>query len=270
MNTELEKRLEYAVEIAKQAGEVTLKYFGKLDPGQRRLKPDGTPVTIADQESETLLRELIAERYPDDAILGEEFDDKPGTSGFKWVIDPIDGTISFVQGVPLYGTMLACLQDDQPILGVIHMPALDETVWAADGLGCWHRQGTNPPVQGALTSTARPEDTLLVSTSLSYFTTPPLRALYEQLDSICRLSRGWSDCYGWVLLATGRVDAIIEPELSLWDFAAALPIIRELGGIWSDLEGNSTLEVKQILAANPKLQSTLLAFCEESLSSRSV
>ena len=270
MKSELEQRLDFSVEAAKRAGEVTLKYFGKLDPEQRRIKSDGSPVTVADRESESLLRELISQRYPDDAILGEEFEDKPGTSGYKWVIDPIDGTISFVQGVPLYGTMLACLHDDDPILGVIHMPAFDETVWAATDLGCWHRQGSNPPVRGAVSSVTEPAEAIFTTTSLSYFDTPPLRDLYEQLDGICRYSRGWSDCYAWVLLATGRVDAVIEPSLSLWDFAAALPIIRELGGIWTDLAGNSTLEVTQILAANPTLHATLLAYCEESLASHRV
>ena len=266
---ELEQRLEFAVEAAERAGDVTLKYFGKLDPEQRREKSDGSPVTIADRESETLLRELISDRYPDDAILGEEFDDKPGTSGYKWVIDPIDGTISFVQGVPLYGTMLACLQDEEPVVGVVHMPALDETVWAADGLGCWHRQGKNPPVRGAMSTIEAPERALINSTSLSYFNTPQLRVLYERLDDLCRYTRGWSDCYAWVLLATGRVDAVIEPHMNLWDYAAAIPIVRESGGIWSDLAGITTLEVTQILAANPALHTILLDLSEQVLTSRS-
>lgn len=259
--SDLQDRLDFAVHAAQQAGTVTLKYFGKLSPEQRRNKPDSTPVTIADQESETLLRTLISERYPDDAILGEEFDDKPGTSGYRWIIDPIDGTISFVQGVPLYGTMLACLHDDEPFIGVIHMPVLDETVYAANGLGCWHQQGQAIPSRAALSTTPSPEDAIINSTSLSYFTTPQLRGLYDRLDDVCRCSRGWSDCYAWVLLATGRVDAMIEPDLKLWDFAAAIPIVRESGGIWSDLAGNASLEVTQILAANPTLHAALLDVC---------
>lgn len=261
--SDLQDRLDFAVHAAKQAGQVTLKYFGKLDPEQRRSKADGTPVTIADRESETLLRERITERYPDDAILGEEFDDKPGTSGYRWIIDPIDGTISFVQGVPLYGTMLACLHDNEPIIGVIHMPALDETVYAANALGCWHQRGQQAPVRAALSTTASPSEAIINSTSLSYFTTPQLRGLYDQLDEICRCSRGWSDCYAWVLLATGRVDAVIEPDLKLWDFAAAIPIVQESGGIWSDLAGNASLGVSQILAGNPALHAALLSVCTE-------
>ncbi len=255
----LQQRLDFAVDAARQAGDVTLRYFGQLTPEQRRDKPDGTPVTIADRESETHLRKLISDRYPDDAILGEEFEDKPGTSGYQWVIDPIDGTISFVQGVPLYGTMLACLHDGHPELGVIHMPALDEVVYAADDLGCWHKYGHNEPVRAAMSGVEHPDKAILNTTSLSYFTTPPLRSLYEHLDAVCRYSRGWSDCYAWILLATGRVDAVIEPDLKLWDFAAALPIVRESGGIWSDLEGNRTLDASRLLAANPALHRAILA-----------
>ena len=266
----LQERLAFAVQAAREAGDITLKYFGKLDREHRRDKADGTPVTIADRESETRLRELIGEKYPNDAILGEEFPYKAGTSGYEWVIDPIDGTISFVQGVPLYGTMLACLNDGHPELGVIHMPVLDEVVYACDGLGCWHRKGQAAPTRARMTAINEPSDSIINSTSLSYFETPELRGLYEHLDSLCRHSRGWSDCYAWVLLATGRVDAVIEPELKLWDFAAALPIVRESGGIWSDLEGNSTLEATQILAANPELHKQLLKVSMERLGSTRV
>jgi len=262
----LEDRLAFAVDAARQAGEITLRYFGQLDAAQRRDKADGTPVTVADRESETHLRSLISARYPDDAILGEEFAPKEGTSGYQWVIDPIDGTISFVQGVPLYGTMLACLHDGHPELGVIHMPVLDEVVYAADGLGCWHRQGNKAPVKARMSSISEPSESIINTTSLSYFTTPELRALYERLDAQCRFSRGWSDCYAWVLLATGRVDAVIEPDLKIWDFAAALPIVRESGGIWSDLEGNLTLEATRLLAANPALHAQLLKKVQQCLS----
>jgi histidinol-phosphatase len=255
----LQDRLDFAVAIAQEAGDITLQYFGQLTPNQRDAKGDGTPVTIADRASETHLRERIGSAYPDDAILGEEFDDKPGTSGYEWVIDPIDGTISFVQGVPLYGTMLACLNEGVPELGVIRMPALREAVYAATGLGCWHAREGHTPSRARVSRIDRIDQSLIDTTSLSYFTTPQLRSLYEYLDRICMHSRGWSDAYAWVLLATGRVDAVFEPDLKLWDFAAALPIVREAGGIWSNAEGESSLDSTQILAANPVLHEQLLA-----------
>jgi histidinol phosphatase-like enzyme (inositol monophosphatase family) len=254
----LQERLEYAVKIAKEAGAITLEYFGKLNQDQHDDKSDGTPVTVADRASETHLRNRISEKYPDDAILGEEFDDKPGTSGYEWVIDPIDGTISFVQGVPLYGTMLACLHDGTPEVGVVHMPVLDETVYAADGLGCWYTRSGSEPTRARMSETRELGQSIINTTSMSYFQGPELRSLYEHLDRVCKYSRGWSDAYAWVLLATGRVDSVIEPDLKLWDFAAAIPIVRESGGIWSDLHGNESLEITQILAANPDLHRSLM------------
>jgi histidinol-phosphatase len=254
----LQDRLDFAVKIAQEAGDITLQHFGQLEANDREAKADGTPVTIADRASETHLRRRIEEHYPDDAIKGEEFEDKDGSSGYEWVIDPIDGTISFVQGVPLYGTMLACLHNGSPELGVIRMPALHEVVYAAEGLGCWHARDGQRATQARVSTVDRVDQSLFNTTSLSYFMTDRLRSLYEYLDRVSKHSRGWSDAYAWVLLATGRVDAVLEPELKLWDFAAALPIVREAGGIWSNLEGRDSLESTQILAANPALHEILL------------
>jgi histidinol-phosphatase len=254
----LDDRLAFAVEIAREAGEITLQYFGQLTTDQHHEKDDGTPVTVADRESESHIRQRILERYPDDSILGEEFDDVVGTSGYEWVIDPIDGTISFVHGVPLYGTMLACLNEGRPEVGVIHMPALDETVSAGEGLGCWHRSDRHEAQRVRMSRVSNTADALVNTTSLSYFLTPELRSMYEHLDRISKHSRGWSDAYAWVLLATGRVDAVFEPDLKLWDFAAALPIITESGGVWSDFGGNQSLKGTQLLAANPELHESLM------------
>lgn len=254
----LEDRLAFAVQIAKEAGDITLRYFGQLSENEHDSKGDGTPVTVADRASETHLRERITDVYPDDAIKGEEFDDKQGTSGYEWVIDPIDGTISFVQGVPLYGTMLACLHDGHPELGVIRMPALHEVVYAADGIGCFHALDGSEPTRARISSIDELDQAIFNTTSLSYFTTPELRSLYDHLDEVCKFSRGWSDAYAWVLLATGRVDCVVEPDLKLWDFAAALPIVTESGGTWSNMEGGQSLESTQLVATNPSLHPVLL------------
>src|SRR3990170_2600140 len=120
--SELDDRLKWAVRIAQEAGQLTLKYF-RTEGLEVRLKDDASPVTIADRQAEELLRRRIAERFPKDAILGEEFGESAGTSGFRWVLDPIDGTKAFIHGVPLYTTLVAVLQDDAPRLGVIHAPA---------------------------------------------------------------------------------------------------------------------------------------------------
>ena len=128
------------IEIARAAGGHTLKYFGS---GELTVdaKSDDSPVTIADREAEQLVRKRIAEAFPEDTVQGEEFEESTGTSPYRWVVDPIDGTKSFVCGVPLYSTLLALEKGGEPIGGVIFIPALDEMVVAAIGRGCWHHAG---------------------------------------------------------------------------------------------------------------------------------
>ncbi len=257
MSADLQSRLDFAVSAAQASSKLTLKYFGCSNLDQAT-KHDGTPVTIADRACESDLRDRIIKAYPQDSILGEEFERRVGTSEYEWVIDPIDGTISFVQGVPLFGTMLACMRNGFPILGVIVMPCLDETVYAADGLGCWHTAKGNDPTRAQVSNVKKLNESLINTTSMSYFLTPHHRRLYEQLDAQSKHTRGWSDCYGWVLLATGRVDAMVEPVLSLWDFAAAIPIITESGGRWSDFSDRQSLESGEIVAANQAIHARII------------
>jgi len=252
MSEMLPQRLEFAVNSASASSRLTLDYFCSTNLDEST-KLDGSPVTAGDRACELDLRARIARAYPDDSILGEEFERTIGTSGYEWVIDPIDGTISFVQGVPFFGTMLACMHDGNPVLGVIVMPALNETVYAGDGLGCWHVTPGNGARRVRVSDVAQVDQALINTTSMSYFQTHEHRRLYDHLDARCKHTRGWSDCYGWVLLATGRVDAVIEPVLSLWDFAAAIPIIVEAGGNWNDMHGDQLLESGEMIAANPSL-----------------
>ena len=136
--------LELALAAAREAGQVTLEYF-RRDDLEIELKGDDSPVTAADRRAEECLRGRIAETFPDDAILGEEFPERPGSSGFRWILDPIDGTKSFIHGVPLYGTLVGLEHAGVPVLGVIRIPALDECVYAAVGQGAWYVQGERPP-----------------------------------------------------------------------------------------------------------------------------
>ncbi len=257
MSNDLQARLDFAVGAAQTSSKITLEYFAQSNLDQST-KHDGTPVTIADRACETDLRKRITNAYPDDSILGEEFDRKIGTSEYEWVIDPIDGTISFVQGVPLFGTMLACMYKGFPILGVIVMPSLNETVYAANKLGCWHTIKGSTPTRAQVSGVEKLDESLINTTSMSYFLTPQHRQLYEQLDTHAKHTRGWSDCYGWVLLATGRVDAMVEPVLSLWDFAAAIPIITESGGCWTDFSGHQSLDAGEMVATNGHLHKPIM------------
>jgi len=260
---EIRSRLGFAAGNTMPCAKLALKWFGK-DTFEPDHKSDGTPVTIADQTIETELRKRIAESFPDDAILGEEFPDKPGTNDYQWVIDPIDGTISFVQGVPLFGTMLACLYKGVPIIGAIAMPCLDEIVYAGSGLGAFHQTKDHKPVTARVSEVEQLDQALVNTTALTYFTTPEQRSLYDHIDDQCKHTRGFPDCYGIVLLATGRVDAVIEPNVALWDIASVPTLITEAGGVSTDLAGNDTVHTGSLLAATPGVHAQMLRLIKDS------
>ena len=217
-----ESLLAEAVEIADSAAQLTLRWFQGSGLGVRK-KQDGTVVTEADVAAEDLIRSAIKERYPDDAVFGEERGESAGVSGRRWVIDPIDGTISFVHGVPLYSTLLALIDADGPALGVICLPALGETVAAGRGLGAFlndspcHVSETDTLSQALLTSSAFDAD---------WWGDEHLLAV----ASSGAATRAWGDGYGYALVASGRADAMIEPPVKPWDIAPMFSIIPEAGG----------------------------------------
>jgi histidinol phosphatase-like enzyme (inositol monophosphatase family) len=245
----LTTRLALALDLARSAGAVALDHFTRQ--GLRiDTKEDGTPVTAADRECENFLRGAIRDAFPDDGALGEEFPESKGRSGFRWVIDPIDGTMSFIHGVPLWGTLVAVERENRSVAGVIHMPALGETVYAATGEGAWHIQGSNPPTRARVSSVDSLEDSVLCITSPGY----PIRA--GRTDLLVRLGerfgtlRGWSDCYGHILAATGRVEAVVEPVVAPWDVAASIIIMQEAGGRYTDWRGLETAHSPDALLTN--------------------
>ncbi len=254
---EINARLHFAATNTMPCAKLALKWFGK-DTFTPDHKADGSPVTIADKAIETEIRKRIEETFPNDAILGEEFEDKPGTNDYQWVIDPIDGTISFVQGIPLFGTMLACLHKGTPVIGAIAMPCLDELVYAATGQGAFHQINSNDPVPAKISDVNQLGNALVNTTAITYFNTPKLRTLYERIDTECKYTRGFPDCYGIVLLATGRVDAVVEPTVAIWDIASVPPIISEAGGLATDTAGQHTVHTNSLLAATPAVHSQLL------------
>lgn len=239
------KELELATRIAREAGEMTLRWF-QSGPAVET-KADGSPVTIADREAERLLRQRIGEAFPDDGILGEEEGEKPGTSGRRWILDPIDGTKSFIHGVPLYGVMVALEVGGEAVVGALHFPPLGDTVAAARGAGCtWNGKPARVSDVNRLESS-------LVLTSGDARLTPPLPhsptsppaevGLASRVNGLARLAaragivRTWGDCYGYALVATGRAEAMLDPSLSAWDAAAVRPIIEEAGGVFTDWSG---------------------------------
>jgi len=249
---DLREILDFAVEAAQLAGALTLGYFGAGTPYE--LKADDSPVTAADRGAEQRLRELIEAAYPTHGILGEEFGEKPGSEPARWILDPIDGTYSFISGVPLYSTLVGFEWQGQMLAGVIHLPALRETVYAARGLGCWWN-GRRARVS-AVTDLSQAR---LSATSSKVFEQEGRLAAYARLRSACLAERGWADAYGYACLATGRVDIMIDPIMSVWDNAALLPIVTEAGGTFTDWSGNPTHTSADCVATNGRLHDEVLA-----------
>jgi histidinol-phosphatase len=243
MKNEREQLLEFAVELARGAGDITLKYFRKRP--ETTTKTDGSYVTIADRKAESYVRRQIAERFPDDGILGEEEGESHGRSGRRWIIDPIDGTFAFVHGVPFYGVLVGLEIDGAMQVGVINIPALGEIVSAGKGLGCYLN---GEPAR--VSRTAKLEDALLLSTDFNACARYGFGEAAERLQSRAKTSRTWGDCYGYVLVATGRADVMLDPVMNLWDCAALLPIMEEAGGTFTDWRGVRSVDGGNSIATN--------------------
>ena len=255
------ERLEFAVAVAREAGDVTLRYF-RRDNLEIERKADGTPVTIADRTAEELLRKRIAAQFPDDAILGEEFGLSVGTSGYRWVLDPIDGTKSYIHGVPLYTTLVAVLRHDKPCLGVIHAPALCETVYASGGSGCWHisRSG-DAPRRARVSTVSRLADGLFLTTEIRTFAEGRPRdatEVFRRLEWTSGHTQIWGDGYGYLMVATGRAEVMVDPQLSAWDIASLQPVIEEAGGSFTDWQGNATIHSREAIATNGLVRDEVL------------
>lgn len=252
MTQSLAPFLDFARDLAWRAGQLTLGYF---QTGARPdFKPDDTPVTAADRAAEELIRSEIERRFPDHAIVGEEFGNKDGDR-HRWFIDPIDGTKSFMRGVPLYGVLLALEVDGQIEVGVAHFPALNEMVSAASGLGCWWN-GRRARVSETATL-ARAFVAHIDTASFARY--GEKGAQWERLQRAGYYNAGWCDAYGYALCATGRVDVMLDPIVAPWDCAPFPVIMREAGGTFSDWRGNPGHTSGEALATNGKLLPEVLA-----------
>jgi histidinol-phosphatase len=249
--------LDLATEAAWAAGRATLRWF-QGDPTVE-LKEDGSPVTRADREAEEVVRGILRARRPGDAIMGEEQGHEPGRSDRRWIIDPIDGTRSFIRGVPLYGVMIALEVGGDAVVGVLHFPALHETVAAARGLGCrWNgrpcRVSGVDRLEGALVLTSGdvrlpgygvPDDGQAGVSARA--------AGLQRLAAHAGTFRTWGDCYGYALVATGRAEAMLDPVLQVWDAAAVRPVIEEAGGVFTDWDGTPSHTTGHAVGTNAAL-----------------
>jgi histidinol-phosphatase len=259
----LSPRMSLALDAAREAGRHTLRYFRQTELVVDR-KADLSPVTIADREAELLLRERIAAAFPDDAILGEEFPERPGTSGYRWILDPIDGTKSFIHGVPLYGTLVAVEHGRRGIIGVIYAPAMDECVYAEAGHGAWHQLGLEPVQPARVSRVATLAESLFLTSEVANFRKIDRLDVCLRLDEACRLSRTWGDCFGYLLVATGRAEIMIDPIMNVWDAAALQPIMEEAGGTLTDWRGEPSIYSGQTVATNGQVQGDVLAITRQS------
>jgi histidinol phosphatase-like enzyme (inositol monophosphatase family) len=231
----LDGRLSKAIDLALEGGRSTLELFCDSRVEVER-KGDDSPVTIADRGAEKLIRAGISEHYANDAILGEEFGDESGSTDVQWIIDPIDGTKSFISGVPLYSTLIAIVAEGRCQAGVIYIPALDEIIFAGTGIGAWHsRRGS--ALKAAQVSKRMLEDGLFVCSQVDAFAAREAEANYAEFEKSAYMTRTWGDGYGYLLVATGRAELMIDPNAKSWDIAAAQPIIDEAGGKFSSWSG---------------------------------
>jgi histidinol phosphatase-like enzyme (inositol monophosphatase family) len=263
-HSDLTARLDFAIGAARAAGSIAMEHFqAKMSI---EMKSDDSPVTVADRRAEQELRRMIAASYPDDGVLGEEFGERAGSSGWRWILDPIDGTQSFIRGVPLFGVLIGVEKNDEAVLGVAYMPALEEMVYAAKGHGCWWRPAGSPaqapPLSAHVSGIAKLADGVILTTSFDYWAQRGKAPLYAQLAAAGK-TRGWSDCYAHILVATGRAEAAVEPVMSVWDSAPFLPILHEAGGTYTDWQGRPTISATDIFSSNGKVFDEILQLLRE-------
>lgn len=240
--------------LARGAGDITLRYF-QTDIAVQ-LKENQTPVTIADQEAEQLLRCEILKLFPDDQVVGEEFGEseaKPGSR--RWIVDPIDGTRTFIRGVPLYGVMIGVEQDAQIIAGAVLIPPLNEMVVAQRGAGCWWNGN-----RARVSTIAKLSDSLLCTTDHMSNYSYGRGELWDKLVPRVKLIRTWGDCYGHLLVATGRAEIMVDPKMSPWDCAALKIILEEAGGTFTDYEGTPTIYGDCAISTNSAVLEEVLSF----------
>jgi histidinol phosphatase-like enzyme (inositol monophosphatase family) len=225
--------LHVAIDAAYAAGRRTLAYFNTRVAIET--KADNTPVTCADREAEQMIRESILRHFPSHCILGEEGGIHDGANkDYRWIIDPIDGTKSFVCGVPMYGVLIGVEVRGKPEVGVVYLPATDEMIAAATGLGCrWNGRDARVSRVDQL------RDAVVCCTSI--VTAMQRSDAFERICSRAKVTRGWGDCYGHVLVATGRADVMLDPRMNPWDCAPLLPIYREAGGHYTTWAGEPTI-----------------------------
>lgn len=243
--------MEAAETVARVAGEVALRHYHRGVTVET--KGDGTPVSVADREAEEAARRWLETHCPEDGILGEELGSTRPDARRRWILDPIDGTKTFVRRVPLWGTLVALAEGEKVLAGAAFFPAVDELVVAAQGGGClWN--GRPARVSGV----SRLSEAVALTTDARMGTPAQVRGL-EALASRAGLVRTWGDCYGYLLVATGRAEVMTDAVMAPWDAAALQPVIEEAGGVFTDWSGRRTAFGGSSVATNAALAAEVRA-----------
>jgi len=235
--------LEATQEVSRRAGHVALRHFRSNVAVES--KNDGSPVTIADRSAEQTARDWIAQRFPEDGVLGEEFGGHLPAARRQWIIDPIDGTKTFIRGVPLWGTLVAVCEGEVVLAGAAYFPAVDEMLGAATGLGCWWNGS-----RAHVSAIADIEAATVLTTDERFSRTPEHREGWRRLADGAAVSRSWGDCYGYLLVATGRAEVMVDGVVRPWDTAPLYVAITEAGGMFTDFAGAPTAFGGSAIATN--------------------
>jgi histidinol phosphatase-like enzyme (inositol monophosphatase family) len=237
---------EFFREVAAAAARETLPRFRQANEIANKLEAGFDPVTEADRAAETAIRRLIAERFPDHAIVGEEFGRTGGSSDHEWVIDPVDGTRAFISGLPLWGTLVGLKKAGRAVAGLMSQPFTGES-FMADGSGSWY-EGPGGPRQLATRDTRHLGDAIMCTTTPALFA-GDRRAAYDRIEGQVRLARYGTDCYAYCMLAAGHVDLVVEIGLQPYDIVALVPIIEQAGGVITTVDGGRPEAAGYIVAA---------------------
>jgi histidinol phosphatase-like enzyme (inositol monophosphatase family) len=239
----LDERVAPAAELARITGTVALRHYRTHLTVET--KADGSPVTVADRAAEMAARAWVQSRFPQDGIVGEELGEERAGAARRWIIDPIDGTKSFVRGAPLWGSLVALCEGDRVLAGAAYFPAVEELLAAAPGAGCWWN-GSRCRVSSVTTLA----EATVLTTDERFPDRPERAAGWRALARSASVSRTWGDCFGYLLVATGRAEAMCDGTLSIWDAAALQPIIEEAGGVFTDWLGVPTAFGGSAIATN--------------------
>jgi histidinol-phosphatase len=252
MNSEWRTRYDLAVEAARKAGELARSYYETTFEVEQ--KADKSPVTVADREAEKLIRAMVSAAFPNDGFLGEEYGNQLGTSGFRWIIDPIDGTKSFVRHIPLWATLVGLEYKGEQIGGVAYIPVFGMMYRALRGDGAFVNER-----RIRVSNTASLAESLVCYSSINWFTRAGREKTFIELASRTARQRGYGDFYGFVLVAEGAAELMVEHGVNPWDIAATKAIIEEAGGTFTDWDGAATIQRPDVLASNGRVHAEALA-----------